>query len=171
MNSALTLLQKDISCHRNTFAQPARSIIRNSCPQNLGTLPKKICSGAHFFGKLLGVGLQLYWKSLLKKHSSDDDVTPGITKNFPKIFWTTGNNWVMIFKNGPSKICGRQPLKNFTWSILNTLTQLLLKWSPTERKQCHKIHRTTFQRNCWVYIPFLSLVHYSITFFTTQRFW
>ena len=23
-----------------------------------------------------------------------------------------------VFKNGPSKICVRQPLKNFTWSIL-----------------------------------------------------
>ena len=23
-----------------------------------------------------------------------------------------------VFKNGPSKICGRQPLKNFPWSIL-----------------------------------------------------
>ena len=23
-----------------------------------------------------------------------------------------------VFKNGPSKICGRQPLKNFIWSIL-----------------------------------------------------
>ena len=23
-----------------------------------------------------------------------------------------------VFKNGPNKICGRQPLKNFTWSIL-----------------------------------------------------
>ena len=22
------------------------------------------------------------------------------------------------FKNGPSKICGRQPLKTFTWSII-----------------------------------------------------
>ena len=26
--------------------------------------------------------------------------------------------WVKVFKNGPSKICGRQLLKNFTWSIL-----------------------------------------------------
>ena len=26
--------------------------------------------------------------------------------------------WDKIFKNGPSKICGRQPLKNFTWLIL-----------------------------------------------------
>ena len=26
--------------------------------------------------------------------------------------------WDKLFKNGPSKICGRQPLKNFTWSIL-----------------------------------------------------
>ena len=26
--------------------------------------------------------------------------------------------WVKVFKNGPSKICGRQPLKIFTWYIL-----------------------------------------------------
>ena len=26
--------------------------------------------------------------------------------------------WDRVFKNGPSKICGRQPLRNFTWSIL-----------------------------------------------------
>ena len=26
--------------------------------------------------------------------------------------------WGKVFKNGPGKICGRQPLKNFTWSIL-----------------------------------------------------
>ena len=25
--------------------------------------------------------------------------------------------WDKIFKNGPSKICGKPPLKNFTWSI------------------------------------------------------
>ena len=25
--------------------------------------------------------------------------------------------WVKVFKNGPNKICGRQPLQNFTWSI------------------------------------------------------
>ena len=29
--------------------------------------------------------------------------------------------WVKVFKNGPSTICGRQPLKNFTWSILEYL--------------------------------------------------
>ena len=23
-----------------------------------------------------------------------------------------------VFKSGPSKICGRQPVRNFTWSIL-----------------------------------------------------
>ena len=26
--------------------------------------------------------------------------------------------WEKAFKNGPSKICGRELLKNFTWSIL-----------------------------------------------------
>ena len=31
------------------------------------------------------------------------------------------NKWVKVFKNGPSKICGRQPLQNFTWSILEYL--------------------------------------------------
>ena len=34
---------------------------------------------------------------------------------FVKVFW------VKVFKNGPSKICGRQPLKNFTLSILEYL--------------------------------------------------
>ena len=29
--------------------------------------------------------------------------------------------WVKIFKNVPSEICGRQLLKNFTWSILEYL--------------------------------------------------
>ena len=29
--------------------------------------------------------------------------------------------WVKVFKNGPSKICGRQPLKNFTWFIIEYL--------------------------------------------------
>ena len=26
--------------------------------------------------------------------------------------------WDKVFKNGPSKTCGRQPMKKFTWSIL-----------------------------------------------------
>ena len=29
--------------------------------------------------------------------------------------------WVKVFKNGLSKICGRQPLKSFTWSVLEYL--------------------------------------------------
>ena len=27
--------------------------------------------------------------------------------------------WGKVSKNGPSKICGRQPTKRFTWSILD----------------------------------------------------
>ena len=30
----------------------------------------------------------------------------------------TPNKWDNVFKNGTSKICGRQPLKNFTSTIL-----------------------------------------------------
>ena len=29
----------------------------------------------------------------------------------------TSHKWGKVFKNGLSKICGRKPLKNFTWSI------------------------------------------------------
>ena len=31
------------------------------------------------------------------------------------------NSWVKVFKNGQSKICGRQPSTNVTWSILKHL--------------------------------------------------
>ena len=39
-----------------------------------------------------------------------------------------------VFKNGPSKICGRQPLKhlkrcgNFTWYILEYLVSCVQSW-------------------------------------------
>ena len=29
--------------------------------------------------------------------------------------------WIKVFRNGPSKICGRQLLKNFVWSIFEYL--------------------------------------------------
>ena len=35
------------------------------------------------------------------------------------------NKWVKIFKNGPSKICGRQPLKNLKWYGLLRQTKSL----------------------------------------------
>ena len=34
------------------------------------------------------------------------------------------NNWGKVFKCGPSKICG-QPLKNFTWSILEYFAPII----------------------------------------------
>ena len=33
-----------------------------------------------------------------------------------------------MFKNGPSKICGKQPLKNFTWSILEYLDPFIAEF-------------------------------------------
>ena len=38
--------------------------------------------------------------------------------------------WVKVFKNGPSKICGRQTLINFIWSILEYL-DLYQSWMGT----------------------------------------
>ena len=32
--------------------------------------------------------------------------------------------WDKVFKNGLSKICGRQPLRNFTWPILEYFVQI-----------------------------------------------
>ena len=32
-----------------------------------------------------------------------------------KIFEVPNNIWDKVFKNGPSKICGTQPLKNLNW--------------------------------------------------------
>ena len=37
------------------------------------------------------------------------------------INFTSSDIWVKVFKNGPGKTCGRQSLKNFTWSILEYL--------------------------------------------------
>ena len=47
----------------------------------------------------------------------------------------TVHKWDKVLKNGPSKICGRQPSTNFTWSILEYLVSSVLrnsyckKWS------------------------------------------
>ena len=35
--------------------------------------------------------------------------------------------WDKVFKNGPSKICGRQPLKNFTSPILEYFVPFIFK--------------------------------------------
>ena len=42
-------------------------------------------------------------------------------------FWIQLYMWGKVFKNGPSKICGRQPLKNFTLSILEYFVSCIFK--------------------------------------------
>ena len=48
------------------------------------------------------------------------------------------HKWDKVFKNGPSKICRRQPLKSFTWSILecSVLNDLLLQLCFTNIFDC-----------------------------------
>ena len=36
--------------------------------------------------------------------------------------------WGKVFKNGPSKICGRQPLNFFTWTIIEYLVAFRMKF-------------------------------------------
>ena len=50
--------------------------------------------------------------------------------------------WIIVFKNEPSKICGRQPLKNLKWygllgriSPLSVLKLLFWKWLEILRSQ------------------------------------
>ena len=45
-------------------------------------------------------------------------LTPGV---YQKVMW------VKVLKNGPSKICGRHPLKNLTWPILEYFTPWVLE--------------------------------------------
>ena len=37
-------------------------------------------------------------------------------------------NWGKVFQNGPRKICGRQPLKKFTWSILEYFVSIMISY-------------------------------------------
>ena len=76
----------------STFAQTARSIIQNSCSQNLGTLPRKNLQWSPLFREVTGCRPVTLLKRFTKKLYSDDDVTPGIIRNSPKIFGTTQNN-------------------------------------------------------------------------------
>ena len=39
--------------------------------------------------------------------------------------------WKKVLKNGPKKACGRQPLKNYTWSVLEYFvlkSWILISW-------------------------------------------
>ena len=94
MKCALTLLQKAISCRRNTFAQRARSILRNSCPQNLGALPRKNLRWSPLFCKVTGCRPVILLKQLTTKCYFDNDVTLGIIRNFHLIIQnpTSQNN-------------------------------------------------------------------------------
>ena len=39
------------------------------------------------------------------------------------------SKWDKVFKNGASKICGRQPLKNFTCSIREYFDSNVVLWN------------------------------------------
>ena len=39
------------------------------------------------------------------------------------------SKWDKVFKNGASKICGRQPLKNFTCSIREYFDSNVVRWN------------------------------------------
>ena len=85
------------------------------------------------------------------------------------MFFTTGRSvsflqiWNKVFKNGPSKICGRQPSKilkgygllsfSFTWSILEYFVPYVLKCfgfsgKPSKNKK-HRVYSYVFLWHFW----------------------
>ena len=56
----------------------------------------------------------------------------------------------MVFKNGPSKICGRQPLKNLTWSILEYLDTNALSYF--QYKISLMVLRNILTKSFWKYL-------------------
>ena len=59
--------------------------------------------------------------------------------------------WDKVFKNGPSKIFGRQPLNNFTWSILEYFVPFVKRSSKLNLKRIPKVYclRKFFQAKCF----------------------
>ena len=51
---------------------------------------------------------------------------------------------VKLFKNGPSKTCGRQPLKNFIWFILEYFAHLS---DPLNLKEREKLRKNDYLEN------------------------
>ena len=63
------------------------------------------------------------WWGYLEKSCTCSSKKNGLTYwHFYQVFHKCWNIWDKVFKSGPSKICGRQPLKNLKgWSLLVTL--------------------------------------------------
>ena len=95
--------------------------------------------------------------------------------------------WVEVLKNGPSKICGKQPLKNLRWygcltqillgPFLNTLIHVLLKPKQAdviitrEQKRLENTILSTDLKRFWLYsvgcgsvtcVTFRIIMHQSI---------
>ena len=70
---------------------------------SIGILPIK------YFHKINISQLNNYWA---KNLDFTDIKVPNKSTKTPNKYLTMTNIWVKVFKNGPSKICGRQLLKN-----------------------------------------------------------
>ena len=80
---------------------------------------------------------------------------------FGYLFGTTDMSyiWVKVFKNGPSKGCGRQSLKNYTWSILEYLDPYNIE---------------TYENYCFMcnfFIVFLKKLLNHVQMNSLSRFW
>ena len=78
---------------------------------SIGILPIK------YFHKINISQLNNYWA---KNLDFTDIKVPNKSTKTPNKYLTMTNIWLKVFKNGPSKICGRQLLKNLKWYGLLT---------------------------------------------------
>ena len=77
------------------------------------------------------------------------------TKIWLQLFSRLSFIWVKVFKNGPSKICGRQPLKNLKWygmlrHITSNFWQSLLRSQPIQLKKPTCIYNQLTTRKCYL---------------------
>ena len=73
--------------------------------------------------------------------------------------------WIKVFKNGPSKICGRQPLKIFTWSILEYFVPYVVRaslWAVNLQKHFRPINFSWKKVDClFVFTTDLKFIYFS----------
>ena len=108
----------------------------------------------------MGIKVKKKWFNRIWNFSCTRVSIPGINR--------CSDIWVMVFKNGLGKICGRQPLKNWTDMVClgrsyhykffkGCLPQILLGWIPCPNTLGHNKKMITLQvQSIVTYIPWMT---------------
>ena len=110
--------------------------MKKTFKRKLSIAPWLTCSQSRLF-KCYRVGYILRHKMVVGKQVADKLLEMNFWQTLPKLLKLQArkgsNKWNKVFKNGPSKICGRQPLKNLKWNVLKAVFHefyLVHSWMP-----------------------------------------